>query len=104
MYATFDRRSGENEPKWRGQFGAEPIYYTDIKDLSEIIKVHQNIFKSVYGKELTIDEWIDIVERVRAGLVHTNPVTLKERNMFLEIYDEWSGIAKKIHQKLNGTS
>jgi hypothetical protein len=101
MYATFDRRSGENETRWRGQFGAEPIYYTDIRDLSEIMKVHQDIFKGVYGKELMIDDWIDIVERVRSGLVHTNPVTLKERNKFLEIFEAWNGIARDIHNKLN---
>ncbi len=100
MYTTFDRRAGENGPKWRSQFGAEPIYYTDIKDLNEIISLHQDIFTDVLGKELHIEGWIDLVERIRAGLMFANPITLKERDKFLAILEDWNKIATEIHKNL----
>jgi len=100
MYSTFDRRSGEKEPKWRGQFGAEPIYYTDIKDLSEIINNRQEAFRKVLGKKLSIATWINLVERIRTALVHSNPVTQKELDKFAVIFKQWNKIAWTVHKNL----
>lgn len=102
MYSTFDRRSGEKEPKWRGQFGAEPIYYTDVKDLCEIINDRQEAFRKVLDKKLSINAWIDRVERIRTALVHSNPVTQKEHDEFAVIFKKWNKIAWTIHKRLAG--
>jgi hypothetical protein len=104
MYSTFDRRSGEDQPKWRGQFGAEPIYYTDIRDLSVIITEHQALFGKYLGDKFKFDKlekWVDIVERIRAALVFTNPVTHKDRDAFMSVVREWNKIAKRVHKQLN---
>ncbi|MBU0518671.1 hypothetical protein KKA00_09425 [bacterium] len=100
MYETFDRRSGENGPKWRGQFGAEPIYYTDINDLNTIVQEHQEDFSKLLGKELHFNGWIDLVERIRIALTTANPITLKERNKFIEMVNEWGTIARQIYNNL----
>jgi len=100
MYETFDRRSGEKGPKWRGQFGAEPIYYTDIEDLNKIIEEHQNIFNEYLGKNLNLTNWFDLIGRIRVSLTTANPVTVKERNQFIIIVKEWGKIALKIQNTL----
>lgn len=105
MYTTFDRRSGEKEPKWRGQFGAEPIYYTDIKDLKVIIDEQQKLFQKFFGDKFNfqkLEKWVDIVERIRASLVYTNPVTHKDRDAFMSCYREWNKLAKKVFNQIDG--
>lgn len=100
MYETFDRRSGEKGVQWRRKVGAEPIYYTDIKDLSKIINLHQDVFKRVLGKKLTLDPWVETVEGIRTALATANPVTMKDRKKFAEIFDTWNTVAERIRKNL----
>lgn len=100
MYSTFDRRSGEKGPRWRGQFGAEPIYYTNVQDLSVIINKHQESFSKLLGRKLSIDKWVPVIERIRAALTFTNPITQKELDKFLTILKQWDKIALQIRKKL----
>ena len=101
MYNTFDRRSGEQGPKWRGQFGAEPIYYTDINDLKEIIDKNKKIFHKYLGNNTNIENWIEIIERVRAALSYANPVTLKDREKFFDYVTQWTKLSNQVHKKIN---
>ncbi|TKJ42125.1 hypothetical protein CEE37_00165 [candidate division LCP-89 bacterium B3_LCP] len=100
MYSTFDRRSGEGETRWRGQFGAEAIYYTDIKDLRKIFEEHTELFGKFIDNLPKMDEWVDIVEKVRAAITFTNPVTNKDRDEFMQCVKLWSEIAKGVHERI----
>ncbi|MCX6640600.1 MAG: hypothetical protein NTW14_08985 [bacterium] len=101
MNATFERRSGEKEPRWRGQWGAEPIYYTDIKDLSVIMETHQDLFSRYLGENIKIDGIIDLIERIRTSFAFTNPVAQKDREQFTAFLDQWNTLLDQAHHRMS---
>ncbi len=99
MYKTFDRRAGEDGPRWRGHVGADPICYTDIRDLQRIIERHQEAFHKVLGKPFDISAWVAPVEKVRAALATANPVTRKDQRDFTRILERWKRLSGRIERE-----
>jgi hypothetical protein len=101
MNATFERRSGEGVPRWRGQWGAEPIFYTEVRDLVSIIENHGDVFANYIGVELNLNQHLELIERVRTSLAFTNPVAQKDREEFVVFLDRWQERLEQAQTQLN---
>lgn len=97
------RRLAEKEAPWHSKRGADPIFYTDIKDLEKIINTYSKDFRKVLkGKFEHVIVWIDEIEKTRNILAHNNPVAKKDRDRLIVFARDWSEFAKLIVEVMQG--
>lgn len=96
------RMKAEDDYPWHSRRGAAPIYYTDITDLTRIIKNNIKEFQSVVGKDALQHSlfWIEDIDKTRNVFAHHNPVTKRDRDDLLANARRWSEVAKKVYAKL----
>jgi len=96
------RRGEEKEYPWHCRRGAEPVYYTDIRDLRKIIGTHAQVFGR-FGRIGRIELWIEEIEKTRNTLAHNNPVAKKDRNRIVVYARDWSDFARSVSNRLSAS-
>ena len=95
------RRLAEKEAPWHSKRGADPIFYTDIKDLEKIINTYSKEFRNVLKSKFEhLVVWIDEIEKTRNILAHNNPVAKKDKERLMVFAHDWSDYAKVIYESL----
>ena len=86
------RRNDEKNFPWHSKRNAEPIYYTDITDLTNIINTYspKGKFKTAFGKhQARVLVWIEDIEKTRNILAHNNPVSKIDRDRLQKYARDW---------------
>lgn len=95
------RRLAEKEAPWHSRRGANPIFYTDIKDLEKIINTYSKEFRKVLKNKFEhVIVWIDEIEKTRNILAHNNPVAKKDHNRLMVFAHDWSEYSKLVNERI----
>lgn len=95
------RRLGEKRYPWHSRRNADPVYYTDISDLTKILKTNAKEFREILGKNYERAlVWIEDIERTRHVIAHNNPVMKKDRERLEMSARDWSVLARDSFSKL----
>jgi len=80
----------EDENPWHGKRGAHPIYYTDILDLSYLIrKFWEGNFDDIFPRCEWITEKLEQVSISRNVIDHHNPLNSDDRQRLSVIFKDW---------------
>lgn len=94
------RISKENENRWHGKRGADPIFYTEIGDLKSIISKNWADFKGIIKKE---QEWVKLkieeIEFSRNVIAHNNPLSNDDIQRLEVNFKDWFKQIGSYHQK-----
>ena len=76
--AVESRKSQERQNRWHSQRGSHEIFYTDFGDLSSIISVNWNEFRSLFPDLKWIQSRMEEIEQSRNIIAHNNPLPPRE--------------------------
>lgn len=98
------RKKKEKWNPWVTGRGAHEIYYTDLSDLSNIIKANQSIFTTYFDKMEGKLNWlthrIDEIYLIRNNLAHACPIGNKDINLFKTYFQNIYDIIENLNNSL----
>lgn len=87
------RMKKEKMNPWHGARGLDPLSYTDLSDLTNIIRSHPNefgpFFKDVTGKLNWLVQRLEEIYLTRNNLAHSTPLKQGDINRFRAYFIDW---------------
>lgn len=90
------RMASENANRWHSKRGADPIFYTDMGDLSSIITENWDTFKSVFPDQGWITQRFTEIELSRNIIAHNNLLEEREINRIKLYFEDWNKQLSKL--------
>jgi hypothetical protein len=98
------RKLAEDDYSWHSKRNADPIYYTDINDLKNIINTYSSTgyFHNALGKNKDeVVVWVKNFEKTRNILAHNNPVSKTDLDRLKLNTNDWHAFVTGIKTKMN---
>ncbi len=91
-----DRMRQENDTPWHGARGADPIFYTDIKDLVSIVRNRDAWpkLKPVLGEIEWFSQLINCIGASRNPVAHMNPISKHDRQRVIINFRDWERVLR----------
>jgi len=91
-----ERMKQENDTPWHGARGADPIFYTDIKDLVSIVRNREGWRKlqPILGRIEWFSELINCIGASRNPVAHMNPISAHDRQRLVVNFRDWERVVK----------
>ncbi len=92
-----DRKQKESQKPWHGKRNAHNIYYSDFRDLRQIIEKNWSSFSVISPDRPWITNMLEQLEHPRNVMAHHNPVSKNDRKRVELYFDDWTKLleAKK---------
>lgn len=88
-----DRIKKEQMNRWHGIRGVHPLSYTDLSDLTNILRRHQSdfakFFRGVTGGLTWLTQKLEEIYLTRNNIAHSSPLTKKDVNRFRTYFKDW---------------
>lgn len=99
------RMQEERMNAWRGNRGAEPIFYTDFSDLATILRSNATVFnpilKGVVGGLNFLTHRLDELAGIRHNLAHTSPLKSKDKKLLLLYFQNFYDLLDTLNRRIN---
>jgi len=98
------RKSAEDDYSWHSKRNADPIYYTDINDLINIINTYSSTgqFRKALGKNKDqVVVWVKNFEKTRNILAHNNHVSKTDLDRLKLNTKDWHAFVTGLKTKMN---
>lgn len=83
------RKKKEEENRWHASRGDHPLFYTDFKDLRNIILDNWDIFRNFFPDQFWIGSRLKELELSRNIIAHNNPLPRKEVKRIELYFQDW---------------
>lgn len=99
-----DRMQKEKINKWHGSRGVAPLFYTDLSDLTAILKRHAAeftvFFQGVPGKLNWLTQKLDEIYLTRNNLAHSVSLKSTDIKRFKQYFSDWYSQIQVIESNL----
>jgi hypothetical protein len=90
------RMNEERDNPWHGARAADPIFYTDIKDLVSIVRNREAWPKiqPILGRIEWFSELINCIGASRNPVAHMNPIVKNDRQRVIVNFRDWESVVR----------
>ena len=82
--------AAENVNRWHSRRGANPIFYTDMGDLSSIIIGNWDVFDALFPNQAWITQKFNEIELSRNIIAHNNFLEEREIKRIRLYFEDWN--------------